>query len=187
MPPSVQVHEDEAANAAVSASTTRHLSHATHWTQEAGSGSGSGFGAGAGAGAGFGSGAGVSSVLGRDCVPRALRLSDFRGDVENALVSLHEMEPAERGTSWLINDIGEALREAGRKEEAKALFTEALAARRAKRERRVPARVAQRDLHRVVVHLFVVAHCLSARTLQLWCWEACAVRSCWTCVASVLA
>lgn len=72
-----------------------------------------------------------SSAEGRDCVPRALRLSDFRGDVENALVSLHEMEPAERGTSWLINDIGEALREAGRKEEAKALFTEALAARRA--------------------------------------------------------
>ena len=71
MPPSVQVHEDEAANAAVSASTTRHLSHATHWTQEAGSGSGSGRGAGAGAGAGSGSGAGVGSVLGRDCVPRA--------------------------------------------------------------------------------------------------------------------
>ena len=42
-----------------------------------------------------------SSAEGRDCVPRALRLSDFRGDVENALVSLHEMEPAVKAIEHL--------------------------------------------------------------------------------------
>ena len=56
----------------------------------------------------------------------------------------------------------------------------------ARRERRVPTRIAQCDLHCVVVHLFVVAH-LFVCARQLWCWEACAVRSCWTCVLSMFA
>merc|ERR1719316_726208 len=44
------------------------------------------------------------------------------------MAALSKMPRAERGTSHLINDVGELLREAG------ALFTEALDARRAKRD-----------------------------------------------------
>jgi hypothetical protein len=46
------------------------------------------------------------------------------------LAALAEIPADERGTSWLINDVGELLRETGRLEEARALFEEALDARR---------------------------------------------------------
>jgi tetratricopeptide (TPR) repeat protein len=51
--------------------------------------------------------------------------------LEHALTVLGQLEPSERGTSWLINDVAEALREQGRRQEARALFAEALDARRA--------------------------------------------------------
>ena len=46
------------------------------------------------------------------------------------LAELARLPPRERGTSMLINDVGELLRESGRTEEAKTLFMEALNARR---------------------------------------------------------
>ena len=62
--------------------------------------------------------------------PHGFRLADFKGDIEAALLALSQLEPEERGTSWLINDVAEALREEKRFEEAKGLFAGALAARR---------------------------------------------------------
>ena len=76
--------------------------------------------------------AAVSSERGdAPAFPHGFRLSDFAGDIENGLNALKQMETEERGTSRLINDVAEALREQGRLEEARALFTEALGARRA--------------------------------------------------------
>lgn len=52
---------------------------------------------------------------------------------EQVLSHVHElalMEPDERGTSLLINDVGEVLRATGKLDEAKKLFTDALAVRR---------------------------------------------------------
>ena len=63
---------------------------------------------------------------------QGLRLKDLDGDVEHALTALRQYTSmTDRGTSWLINDVAEAMREQGRYEEAKTLFAESLAARRA--------------------------------------------------------
>ena len=50
--------------------------------------------------------------------------------LKKGLNALAALPPDERGTSLVINDIGELLRDVGRMEEAKQLFEEALAARR---------------------------------------------------------
>jgi len=62
-------------------------------------------------------------LIAREQEPNAL--------LEKGITMLDSLPHAERGTSLLINDVGELLRECGRLGEAGRLFEEALAARRA--------------------------------------------------------
>ena len=54
----------------------------------------------------------------------------FAAKIKGHIMELAQMSPEERATSLLINDVGELLREQGRKKEAEKLFADALELRR---------------------------------------------------------